>query len=258
MNTTTALLKRIDDIAHSLEGDDDALALITLGSVGQEVERLDAYSDIDLYVIVRPEAKVRFLNDLAWLGTAAPVVFHYRGPRDGLHVLFADGIHCELAIYTVADLAATRYAPGRVAWKRPWVDDGLAQPALKLPDPNPRDIDMLVGEILWELYVGLLRFRRGERQAAVREVQRLAVDRMMDLAVHLEEARPVPADRYAPMRRFESRFPQMAAHLDTFQQGYDRTPQSARAILNFLANHFPLNEAITSPIRDLLADLAPS
>jgi hypothetical protein len=258
MNTTTALLKRVDDIASALERDNDALALIGIGSVGQEMERLDAYSDLDLYIIVRPGAKARFLNNLAWLEAAAPIVFHFRGPRDGLHALFADGIHCELAVFTVAELAAVRYMPGRVVWKRPWVDDGLAQPALKPPDPRPRSIDMLVGEILWELYVGLLRFRRGERQAAVREIQRLAVDRLMDLAVHLEEAASVPADPFAPMRRFERRFPQMAAHLAAFQQGYERTPQSAAAILDFLAEHFPLNEAMTSQIRRLLADLSTS
>ncbi len=44
----------------------------------------------------------------------------------------------------------------------------------------------------------------------------------------------------------------MAAHLAGFQQGYDRTPQSAAAMLDFLAARFPLNEAMVAAIRELL------
>ncbi len=46
------LLKRLDDIGRSLAGRPDALALIGLGSVGRELERLDDYSDLDVFVIV--------------------------------------------------------------------------------------------------------------------------------------------------------------------------------------------------------------
>ena len=37
-----------------------------------------------------------------------------------------------------------------------------------------------------------------------------------------------------------------------FQQGYDRTPQSAAAMLDFLAARFPLNKAMVAAIRKLL------
>jgi hypothetical protein len=41
MNTPTALLDRLDAIGRSLNHHDDALALIGLGSVGLERDRLD-------------------------------------------------------------------------------------------------------------------------------------------------------------------------------------------------------------------------
>jgi hypothetical protein len=34
-------------------------------------------------------------------------------------------------------------------------------------------------------------------------------------------------------------------------QGYERSPQSAQAILDFLENHFPVNPAIAQAIRAL-------
>jgi lincosamide nucleotidyltransferase B/F len=41
------LLQRLDEIGSSLERSKHALALIGLGSVGLECDRLDSYSDLD-------------------------------------------------------------------------------------------------------------------------------------------------------------------------------------------------------------------
>ncbi len=252
MNTPAALLNRLDAIGRSLATHDDALALIALGSVGLELDRLDAYSDLDFFVVVRPSAKERFRTNLDWLEAAAPVVFHYRGPRDGLHILYADGIYCEMAIFTVAELGLSHYTPGRMVWRRDGVADDLARPATAPPRSTWKDADQLLGEILCNLHVGLLRFRRGERLAAAREIQLYAVDRLLELAAHLEPAMVAAQDPFAPMRRMEQRYPQMAAHLPSFQQGYERTPQSAAAMLDFLAARYTLNEAMVAAIQELL------
>jgi hypothetical protein len=252
MNTPDALLDRLDAIGRSLATHDDALALFGLGSVGQELDRLDEYSDLDFFVVVRPGAKQRFFDNIDWLEAAAPVVFRYRGPGDGLHVLFTDGIYAEMAIFTVAELGTALYTPGRIVWKRAGVDEALAEPARTPPTPTTPPLDQLLGEILCNLHVGLLRFRRGERLAAAREIQLYAVDRMLELAAHLEPEQAAARDPFARMRRFERRFPQMAAHLGDFQQGYDRTPESAAAMLDFLSARFPLNEAMVAEIRALL------
>lgn len=252
MNPPAALLDRLDAIGRALAHDDDALALIGLGSVGRELDRLDEFSDLDFFVVVRPGAKQRFFDNLGWLEAAAPVVFRYRGSGDGLHVLFDDGIYAEMAIFTVAELGAAHYTPGRIIWKRDGVSTELAVPARAPASPSTPPVEQLLGEMLCNLHVGLLRWRRGERQAAAREIQLYAVDRLLELAAHLEPEQATARDPFARMRRFEQRFPQMAAHLPAFQQGYDHTPQSAAAILDFLATRFPLNEAMVAAIRELL------
>ena len=252
MNPPSTLLDRLDAIGRSLANDDDALALLGLGSVGRELDRLDEFSDLDFFVVVRPGAKERFLSELGWLEAARPVVFRYRGSRDGLHVLFDDGIYAEMAIFTMAEMGTAHYAPGRIVWQRLWVGEGLDRPSARPPAPRVRTRDMIVDEVLTNLLVGLRRFRRGERQAAVREIQWYGVDRMMELARHLEPEQAAHVDPFAQMRRFEQRFPQMAAHLPAFQQGYERTPESAAAMLDFLAARFPLNEAMVAAIRGLI------
>jgi hypothetical protein len=52
-------------------------------------------------------------------------------------------------------------------------------------------------------------------------------------------------------RRFEARFPGIAAALPDFIQGYERSRESARAILNFLEQHFEINAAMKQAILDL-------
>lgn len=252
MNEPNRLLQRLDDIGRALARDEDALALLALGSVGRELDRLDTYSDLDFFVIVRSAAKDRFLSDHTWLEEAAPIIFRHRGTRDGLHILYADGIYCEMAVFTVEEMGRAHYTPGRLVWKRSWIADSLAVPGTMPSAPVGPTVEKLLGEIQCNLYVGLLRHRRGERLAAAREIQHYAVDRLLQLAAYMEPAGPAATDPFAPARRFEQRYPQMSAHLPDFQQGYDRTPQSAAAILDFLAERFELNVGMIMAIRALI------
>jgi len=108
-----------------------------------------------------------------------------------------------------------------------------------------------LGEALTNLYIGLGRYRRGEKLSAARFIQQYAVDRVVELTHLLEPERPVAADPFTLERRYEQRFPQTAQHLSTFVQGYERSPESALAILAFLEQHFDVNPHIAQRIREL-------
>jgi hypothetical protein len=93
------LLERLEEIARSLEQSGHALALIGLGSVGLERERLDACSDLDFFAVVEAGHKRRYLDDLTWLRVLCPIAYSYANTRDGYKVLFADGVFCEFAVF---------------------------------------------------------------------------------------------------------------------------------------------------------------
>ena len=111
------LLQRLDAIGRSLAHSPGALALIGLGSVGRELERLDEYSDLDFFVIVESGDKPAFLADLAWLAAAHPLVYRFRNTIDGYKFLYADGIYGEMAVFTPDELLTAAYAPGRLVWR---------------------------------------------------------------------------------------------------------------------------------------------
>ena len=245
------LLKRLDDIALALERSEHALMLIGLGSVGLELDRLDAYSDLDFFAIVAPGYKQAYLKDLQWLSTAGAIAYCFANTRDGYKLLYADGIFCEFAVFEPQELETIPFAPGRIVWKRPGVPAELAQPKLTTERKAEHDPEWLLGEALTNLFVGLAREKRGERLSALRFIQGYAVDRVLELADGVETQTDAPGDRFALERRFERRYPGVSAHLGAFLQGYEHNCASALAILAFLEQHFEVNKALAAAIRGL-------
>jgi lincosamide nucleotidyltransferase B/F len=253
---TDLLLSRLNAIGDSLAQSNGALALIGLGSVGVELERLDDYSDLDFFVMVEPGHKPDFIHQLDWLRAVSPIAYAFRNSADGYKVLFEDGVFCEFAIFEEAELHYIPFAAGRLVWKKAGVPDALSQFPSEKPNPEPPAVDWSLGEALTNLYVGLGRYRRGEKLSAMRFIQGYAVDRLLELSESLEPAtasgRSAPSrDTFARERRYEQRHPQLAQVLPDFTQGYDRSVESARALLAFLESHFDIPAALKRAILDL-------
>jgi hypothetical protein len=250
VKTTQQLLERLDAIGDSLAARGNALALLGLGSVGTETARLDAYSDLDFFAIVREGFKAYYMDNLDWLSDIQPIAYSFRNTVDGYKMLFEDGIFCEFAVFEPHELAAIPFRAGRIIWKADDFDGSICQPHEQTPS-SPKPLEFHLGEALTNLYVGMGRYRRGEKLSAARFIQNYAVDHILQLAAHIETAQPALVDQYNIERRFEGRFPNIAAYLPQFVQGYERSTESALAILHFLEAHFEVNRAIAAQIRAL-------
>lgn len=248
----SGLLARLDAIGASLRDSGHALALIGLGSVGCETDRLDAWSDLDFFAIVEPGWKARYLHTLDWLAAAQPLAWHFRNTGDGHKALMDDGVFCEFAVFEPTELAHIPFAPGRVVWKREGVDDAIARPRQPMPQPRTTDETWIVGEALSCLFVGLQRWHRGEKLSAARFVQGHALDRLIELDAL--RTHPMPGDPFNAERRLEARQPRLSAELPALVPGYAHTPKAALAMLDALsARGALLNPAIVARIRALAA-----
>jgi hypothetical protein len=248
------LVARLDRIGASLRDSGHAMALLALGSVGLESERLDRYSDLDFFVVVEPGHKARYIEKLGWLDAAHPVAWHFRNTVDGHKVLMADGIFCEFAVFEPQELNGVPFAPARIVWRRADVDESIALPRRPLPDTRLPDETWIVGEALSCLFVGLQRWHRGERLSASRMVQGHAVDRLIELDARRAafDGRWHAADPFSRERRLELRQPGLVAELPAVMPGYSRTPEAALAILEALQRRAAvLDPSITDRIRQL-------
>ena len=229
------LLGRLAAIGVSLRDSGHGLALLGLGSVGLDRDRLDRHSDLDFFAIVEPGHKARYLDQLDWLAAAHPIAWHYRNTVDGYKALMTDGVFCEFAVFEPQELDAIPFAPGRVVWKRDGVDDAIAVPRKPLPDDSLPDEEWIVGEALGLLFVGMQRWRRGEKLSAARLVQVHAVDRLVELdalrARERGDARAADRDPFSRERRLERSSPGLADELRALMPGYAATPHAVRAIV---------------------------
>jgi len=247
------LLQRLDGIGQSLAQSNHALALIGLGSVGEELHRLDEYSDLDFFVIVEPGYKQQYIKNLGWLSKLCPIEYHFLNTTDGYKLLYTDGVFCEFAIFEPEELKEIPYTSGRIIWKRTDAPGALNKSAKEIVRPTQRTKEFLVGEAITNLYVGMGRDHRGEKLTAMRFIQSYAVDRIVELAEYLELEQNVTRDPFANERRFEQRFPGIAREIPAWLQGYEKNRESALAILSFLERNFEVNQTIAKAIRELCA-----
>ncbi|ULQ60221.1 hypothetical protein K7I13_02600 [Brucepastera parasyntrophica] len=252
MDKRQLLIRRLEDIGLSLKNSGNALALLALGSCGLDQDRLDEYSDLDFFVIVRNGYKRQYIENLGWLASAAPVGYQFKNTSDGYKLLFTDGVFCEFAVFEEPELAKIPFSEGRLIWHATDFAPSDCVPVTAARQQQEADLQWIIGEALTNLYVGLCRCRRGEKLSACRFIQNYAVDRILDLTEILEKPKKDDKDIFDKTRRIENRYPGLNSNLSGFIQGYDRNPESAKAILEFLDRNFEINPHIKKAITELL------
>jgi hypothetical protein len=246
------LLERLNDMAQHLSKLDGPQLLLGLGSVGVELARLDAYSDLDFFLIVEEGYKQRFIEKLDWLDDVHPLVYSFQNTIDGHKILFADGIYGEFAVFEYGEMPNINYSGGRIVWKRDDFDPSDL-PMQNGPALNDRreTLDYCVNEALTNLYVGLCRFARGEKLNGTYFVENYALGNILKV-IHLVEAEENPfVDRYGLDRRVEARHPKFAERLPDFVGGYAHVAESAIAILDYLKSIYPIHPQLANEIREL-------
>lgn len=244
-------LRRLEEIGKSLEQTEHALALLALGSIGLERERLDEYSDLDFFVICEEGYKSRYINNLDWLQTIAEVAYSFQNTEDGHKLLYEDDVFCEFAVFEPEELAKIPFSKGLIVWQKDDFDATICNPTITA-FTNTKSTDFLIGEALTSLYIGLGHYHRGERLSAYKLIQEAAVSQVLKLVNLLEEGtKRVYVDPFNITRRFEQQFIETAKMLPKFLQGYDKIISSAEEILLFLDQHFEINESIKQKILEL-------
>lgn len=246
MNTT--LLQRLDRLTEVLRNDPDCLGLLALGSAA-DISRMDAYSDLDFFVIVKEGSVDRFLDHDFWLSACAPVAYRFRNTRDGHKVLWEDGIYAEYAVFDVSTLAHIPYSPGRWCFMREGVNLP-SQPSKPLPDPR-QSLDFAYNEALTNLLVGMMRYRRGEHLAGARLIQVHAIDRILATLEDPKVPLPSSVDPFSLDRRVEFRHPEIVELLKKVIVDLDHVPQAALVMLDYLNNRMAIPEAMLQRITEL-------
>jgi lincosamide nucleotidyltransferase B/F len=166
-------------------------------------------------------------------------------------LLFEHGAFCEFAVFEQTGLQAAHFSRGRFAWRRPDTYDILNQPSIMPEQSALRSKELLVGEIITNLYVGMGRDRRGDKLSVARFIQSNVVDRLLELADYIETEQDASRDFFTSERRFEKRHPGVVIEHPGWMQGYTKNHESVPEILGVLERHFEVNNTIAKAIGTL-------
>lgn len=233
------LIKRFDEIITRNQNKPEVLAFIGLGSMSN-TKRMDAYSDIDFFIIVKDAYKDQYLKDLSWL-QVEDIIWHYQETKDGLKVLYRDRIFLEFAVFTASEMKQIEYTDGIIYYQSKDIDDDTLAP--RAYKHKPIDPMYELNTFLSNIYIGLLRDHRQEKSAAFLMIQVYASNHFLKL---LDQH---PDDPYTVERRIEQR---LNLAYDKLYPGVMSNRDSARYQLNEIKKHYALNEAFVHIIEALM------
>ena len=228
MSKKSMIEQTISDLVEVCRNNQHVLCLIGLGSVAQP-DRLDDYSDIDFFLIVKDGQAKTMIEENLWLRSLQPV-YAFRNTVDGYKILLKNEVFLEFAIFELGKLKDIPYRDGVILYQ--------------LPSFPLKDIDLKTGfrphvdasyafeECLTNLHIGLLRLQRGERLAAQSMIQRYAFDHWFSLS--MARVNHHALDPFNNTRRFEVMQPDRIYIIKGLQEGYEHVLKTAILILDDL------------------------
>jgi len=245
----TKLTQRLEELADSLKKRQTCIGLLALGS-NAELERLDEWSDLDFFVFVEKDCQSLYLANLDWLEECGPLSYVFRNTKDGHKIMWEDGVYAEYAVFELDMMDDIPYSKGTFIFKRDGVN--LSESSL-LPLPNPyQTIQYASNEILTNLYVGLLRYHRGEVLSAFRLIQVHAIDRIIAMSHLIYPSQSEHVDLFALERRVEKRHPKLVELFNKSILGYEHILVSAQIILDYIKTITELNPMMVKEIERLI------
>ena len=232
--------KRFNEIIQLNQHKEEVLAFIGLGSM-HDLTRLDAYSDIDFFILVQSQQdKKIYMEDMSWLDVH-PIIFSYIETRDGLKVMYEDGILLEFAVFTMDELKLIPFQEGTIYYKKPFIEEHDLKPQLE--QSHPFDLNKTISNCLSNLYVGLLREHRGEHVSAFLMIQVYATSQLLKILDQHQD------DPFVVERRIEKR---LNVDYQALYPGITHNKKAVLTILNYLELNTSSYEALINKIKDML------
>ncbi len=200
----------------SLEARSDIVGLVALGSMAEQGEVPDAFSDHDFFVIAGPHAAEAYRERSDWLPDHARIALRFRETAHGVKVVYAGGHLVEFAVFTPDEIALARVNRYRVLLDRGDVAARMSAVAhetrARLEREAPSD-EWLVGQLLTEVLVASVRAARGEHTSAAQRRQAATQHLLRLVARHVPTPSGARLDPLDPTRRVELAYPSLAARL---------------------------------------------
>lgn len=204
----------LDELTGWAEHHPDVVGLVALGSTAAVGRKPDRWSDHDVWVVVRDGTAEGFRTDTSWLPDPDRIALAYRETAHGGNVIYEDGHFLEFAVFDEAELDIVAGNDARVLVDRADVAARL-EGILGRNSAEPESADTLLGKVLGQVWIGVSRFGRGERQSAHAMVKTHAWTSLLHLVTQCVPSEGADGlDDLDVTRRFELAYPNLAARIE--------------------------------------------
>lgn len=218
-------------------------ALIGFGSLAN-LDRFDDMSDLDFIVVPKKEFRKEVIENAAWIESIYPVVLKRRFTLDGYKVIFRDGVLCDFGILTVEEIRAIPHDTGRVIWSVSNFDQSVCEVnyACQYHVESCKEKEKLLELAVVDIYVGLLRLKRGEKLSATKVIQEEALEKVLNALYGSHKNNSAVAnDIFQIHRRIEFIHKDAEEFLNSALLGYEKSLQSAIYQLKVIEENIELD-----------------
>jgi len=195
----------------------EVTGLVAVGSMAEQDYLPDKWSDHDFAVIVETGYQGKFPEDLSWLPDNGNIVLFFQESEHGFKVLYDNGHLIEFAVIDIEELYLLKINRYRILIDRGNVEEHLKKikkitsQQAKLTFAN----NVLLGEFITSLWIGVGRYQRGEKVSAHDFVKFTALKSLMILIEkYLPSENKEIIDNLDPFRRFEFMYPDLGEEIN--------------------------------------------
>ena len=255
---------RLGQITEIIAMQPQAMAIISPHECTKSTSIKDNDCDICLVVLVENGSEAELLKDTRWLADIQHIAYEFKRSPGHFRFLFSDGVFCDFTVLEEQNLELDKLAACQVLWQKETTSTPLVSHVEFLQ--NDRTINKheescwLLGEFLTNLLIGLRRYSKGDKLSAFYLIQHNALSQLLELVGKWENGPKRVAANDAngnsafgsDEESFESSYPQLVPLVEEFALGYDRSPKSAFAMLQYAEQHDTINYFIKDQIINLI------
>lgn len=208
-------------LTHNVEANSDFVGLVLVGSTA-DTFRVDEWSDHDFFLVTQEGLGEKYRQDLSWLPFSDEIAWAPRETAHGLKVVYSFGHVLEFAVFNNSELELAKVNAATVTVDRAEIRgrvDTMREASKPTPSTNPEialqiDLELLLTHIL----IGVGRFRRGETLIAGEQIRTYLMPNLLNLVsawTAAEAGSESTEDNLNKFRRFEKRYPELAAEITT-------------------------------------------
>lgn len=267
---------RLEQINETISAQPQTLAIIRPQENDNPCSIKENDCDIRLVVLVATGSEEKLLRDIRWLADIQHIAYEFKRSPGHFRFLFSDGLFCDFTVAEEQKLDISDLSHGQILWQKDKTKTDYKDVInitqikhSKSPITKHEESCWLLGEFLTNLLIGLRRYSKGDKLSAFYIIQHHALSQLLELVDKWEDKIDISIDSAASQQTckscgsktdelniepssFEANYPQMVPLVEEFALGYDRSPKSAHAMLQYVEQHDTINYFIKDQIINLI------